>query len=378
MLTGTCLPSRGLWLPEKSIAGPFSGDKIFWHADKLAMLRDGKIPPPVGIELDITNVCNLACPYCTNTVYNSECQKTLPTDTVKQVLLDCAHMGCKAVCFTGGGEPTVHKDIGLLMEYAQELGMDTALITNATLLHRAGIPPHVLMKCEWIRISLDAHDQESYYLSKGRDHWDQVIANISALVEVKRNYIKNVGPNTHQVTIGVGYLTTPDNYKNMEQAAEAISKLGVDYLQFRPVIFMPDDDRAEMYPLGAADEIMPYIEAARQYSNSDFQVVASMPKYEDLGNKERGYSHCLGVYFSCVIGATGDTWICCHMRGYPEFSLGSVLERRFSDIWYDVQLRNEIYQRIGDFSKCMPLCRFHSTNKSLSRLNFRPAHVNFL
>ena len=38
--------------------------KLFAHLDRLAALQRGENPPPVNVEMDLSNRCSLGCEYC--------------------------------------------------------------------------------------------------------------------------------------------------------------------------------------------------------------------------------------------------------------------------------------------------------------------------
>jgi radical SAM protein with 4Fe4S-binding SPASM domain len=356
-----------LYLPKGHPAGPFSGDKILWHAAALDALRRGEVPPPITVELDLTNACNLNCPYCTNAEYRTSRRESLNLEVAAGVISELADLGTKAVTFTGGGEPLLHSGVEQLIRLAQESGMDVALITNGVRLDAVDLE-EIVWRLKWVRVSLDAWDQASYAKSKGKDHWETVVENIRALVAAKRQA-------KCETTVGLGFLTDAFTSSHFPEVARLGAKLGVDYVQARPLTFLRGDLRAAQFPESVNRSAL--VEA-RRYQTESFRVLASLPKYEDIGAAERGYTWCSGVYVSCVVGATGDVWICCHMRGNERFSLGNVRERPFADIWHDVDLRNEVYRRIGRFEECMPLCRFHAQNRLLARINWGADHVNFL
>ena len=43
-------------------------------------------------------------------------------------------MGSKAITFTGGGEPMIHKNFGEILEYTKSLGYYCGLITNGSVI----------------------------------------------------------------------------------------------------------------------------------------------------------------------------------------------------------------------------------------------------
>ena len=357
-----------LYLPTDSLAGPFSGDKILCHAEALHALMEGRVPPPITLEFDLTNVCCLNCPYCTNAAYRQEQKVSLTPPVASQTLLGLAELGAKAVTFTGGGDPLVYPEFDVMLGIAaDEAELDCALITNGVLLDNCDLR-YIVERLRWVRISLDAHDAASYKASKGADCWERVLSNIRMLVDAKRS-------TQSETTIGIGYLTDTWRWAYFPDAARVARDLGVDYIQARPLTFAPGDTRERDYPSGYSKGA---IDEAKALETDTFKVYASVPKYQDIYDADRGYKLCTGVYFSCVIGATGDIWICCHMRGMPKYSLGNVYTESFVDIWQDIDRRNAIYRRIGKFEDCMPLCRFHGQNRLLSRLNWHPMHCNFL
>src|SRR6185436_9951432 len=59
--------------------------------------------------------------------------RKITTAKAIEILDDCGSLGVKAIQFTGGGEPTVHPDHLLIFEYAQNMGLETSLVTNGVL-----------------------------------------------------------------------------------------------------------------------------------------------------------------------------------------------------------------------------------------------------
>ena len=75
-------------------------------------------------------------------------------------------MGSKAITFTGGGEPMIHKNFGEILEYTKSLGYDCGLITNGSVITEKNA--HFLIKnLKWIRFSISGGDKESYQAVQG-------------------------------------------------------------------------------------------------------------------------------------------------------------------------------------------------------------------
>ena len=120
----------------------YSQQKFAWHSKQIDALRRGEVPKPVHVQLILSDLCNQSCVWCayrSETGLSTELFKTattinpnrkIETDKAKEILDDCFDMGVKAIQFTGGGEPTVHKDHLEIFSYAQTLQLETALVTN--------------------------------------------------------------------------------------------------------------------------------------------------------------------------------------------------------------------------------------------------------
>ncbi len=116
--------------------------------------------------LEITNRCNLKCPYCyANSTFDNKSFLTL--DKIKQILKDFRDVRTTAVMLSGG-EPFLHKNISSILKYSYEIGQKVVVITNGTmitedvakLLAKYNIP---------VQLSLDSVDKKTYKKSRGLD-----------------------------------------------------------------------------------------------------------------------------------------------------------------------------------------------------------------
>jgi len=351
----------------------FRSDKIFQHLDRLQEWSQGGKPIPVTVELDPTNRCNLKCYYCSFGDYIKDDKNTLPREDMLRVISELAELGVRGITFTGGGEPLMNKHTPEAVEHARKCGMDVAFITNGIKLDEE-ITKTILKNCVWFRVSLDASNAEMY----GRMHgvspkiFDKVVNNIGMAAKLKKKM-------RSKCTLGVGYLTGEDSYAGILEATKLCKKLGVDYIQFRPVTFNNPDKEFQQHERELWHEIEPIMHEAFKEAKKGFDVLFSVAKYGDLDkpNFGRTYKQCLGQHFASVIGASGDVWVCCHLRGKPKYSLGNIKEQSFKDIWFS-EKRDKIMKSIDLKRDCMPLCRLHPQNKILWSLRGKVEHKNFL
>ena len=90
---------------------------------------------PYAVLAELSHRCPLQCPYCSNPLALEKASNELSTEDWTRVIEQAADMGILHVHFSGG-EPTVRKDLEILVEKAAEVGLYSNLITSAVLLDR--------------------------------------------------------------------------------------------------------------------------------------------------------------------------------------------------------------------------------------------------
>jgi pyrroloquinoline quinone biosynthesis protein E len=112
---------------------------------------------PLAVLLEMTHRCPLQCGYCSNPVEMERAGNELTTEEWKKVLTELAEIGVLQVHFSGG-EPTVRKDIVELVQFANDLGLYTNLITSAVLFTRDKLVALADAGLAHIQISFQAND----------------------------------------------------------------------------------------------------------------------------------------------------------------------------------------------------------------------------
>jgi MoaA/NifB/PqqE/SkfB family radical SAM enzyme len=104
------------------------------------------------VHLEISNRCNMACPYCY--VQEKEGQE-LTTEQWKAILDDLAAYGIFQITF-GGGEPTLREDLKELALHARRRGLNLCMTTNG--LNLAELGPETL--CLFNQVNVSYHGDE--------------------------------------------------------------------------------------------------------------------------------------------------------------------------------------------------------------------------
>ncbi|MCB2186170.1 MAG: radical SAM protein [Deltaproteobacteria bacterium] len=141
--------------------------------------------PPRVLMLEVTNHCNLACRFC----YNRQARRErgyLSLDLARIALDQARDLGVGELALYSTGEPLLHPELDRLTALGKERGFYTYLTTNGLALTldlgrrlaEAGL--------DSLKLSLDAGDREAYRRIKGRDAFDQVLANLAGIREISR------------------------------------------------------------------------------------------------------------------------------------------------------------------------------------------------
>lgn len=346
----------------------FNPMKVLNHWSTMNAILSGWNPPPVSCEIDLSNRCNHRCIWCMYKDFKKERNVMMPTKTVMTLIDDLSEAGVKSVTFTGGGEPLTSPDVIPVLYKAKNSGLEVGLVTNGGLMNHK-ISKTIIKTCNFVRISLDAaieYTHSTIHKPKDltRDNFNEIIKDIKTLVEMRKK-TENI------LTIGIAFLVHPKNYGEIYSATELAKEIGVDYIQLRPV-FIPGSQ-----PLVSIWQVVKEsMQKAMELADDEFHVFPILHRFDEMAKVERTFSQCRGHALLGVVGADSNVYLCCQLRGNPEFSFGSLEKESFFEIWHGKR-RQEVIRRIN-IEKCPP-CRYTKYNELLDYLSDkRRPHKNFL
>lgn len=92
----------------------------------------------LNVSIDLSNECNLNCPYCftasANSAKREKKEKYLSFDDYKEIVLQLKNAGTKTINIIGEGEPTMYPYFDQLIEFISLQGIKILLTTNGILL----------------------------------------------------------------------------------------------------------------------------------------------------------------------------------------------------------------------------------------------------
>lgn len=330
----------------------YSGLKAAWHIDRIRDLRAGKRIAPVHLQLIISDFCNQNCHFCayrmdggfTSRHFGGNPTRFIPTEKAIEILNDAKEAGVQSVQFTGGGEPTVHKDHERIFQQAWDLGFKTGLVTNGTNLKA--------WPFDWIRVSLDAGTEKTYAKVRESKLWPKVMRNLKL---------------GHSGLYGIGFVVTRENCTEILEAAEIAFAAGADYIR---VTAMFSEQGSEHYR-GKMKTIQRGIAAAKELENANFKVVDLFHhRLDDLDSGTPTVSRCGYQQFTTYIGGDQHVYRCCSTAYTPLGDVGDLSNMRFSE-W----LSHDPYTDF-DPGQCR-VCQFNQQNEVIEYMVGTPMHVEF-
>ncbi len=335
----------------KNIDGAYQPKKLLKHYDRVCSFLGGEDVIPVTVEMNITNRCNYHCPWCSEGTYrgkhaNAELDATVVIRAAES-MLSC---GVRSITWEGGGEPTLHREFNRILANLPN-GIDHGLITNGSLLHK--IPPELLNKFKYIRISFDASDREVYRKIHGVDQIDRVLENTSYVAK----YFNGI--------LGFSYIVSDDTVQGMETAAVLAKNAGAHYIQFKPML--QHNGTIAYVDMGTKlTDVMTYS------TSPSFNVFLSRFSDEEVGTPfgVRDYTFCRAHRFVGAVTATGSVELCCNLKHrFPDlFSFGNLNSLDFAAIWYGQDRKNILAKVEKDpnfIKKYCGYCRMNEFNMIL-------------
>ncbi len=342
----------------------YSPYKVLHHQDKIELLKKGEFPIPAQVQLDITNICNHNCSYCT---YRKESERAenidfqekqfIETNRLLKLLEEIKEAGVKAIIIQGGGEPFVHPGIIPVLKKINELGLELGIITNGTKIKQEHLP--FIKKASWIRFSIDAASDETYIKVQG------------CTDNIPKTIIKQIKEENPNIVIGMSFLTKPENYTEAYDFAIMAKELLVDNVRFSIVNTVNEEDIMKDYYEGYFD----LIDKASKLQTDKFRVFGLKNRKDALKNC-KNYDVCYYQHFVAVIAANGNLYPCCWTKNINEFKIGNINDMSFKEVWLSKLRMDKVLKQ--DLKKC-PSCWFDKTNELMNyHLKKDPKHVNFV
>lgn len=278
------------------------------------------LPPPIECNLDPVAECNLNCYFCITQRYLRTHReevgemRRLPLEYMSRLIDFLANWGVRGLCISGGGEPSLHKDIWKIILRAVEAGMDVAFVTNATLLTNE--LAESLMLCRWVAMSIDATDWQEYRVIKGTNLFDQAIAGVSKLAQLRER-------TGSKVDLCYKFLVLPENVDSIHRACKLAKELGVQDFHARPVDFERGDIKGARKLDFDREKVEEQFAKCHEEETRDFHVYTVTHKFDPGFHIKHDFEKCLATPLVIPILQDGNAYLCVDKKMEEKFRLGS-------------------------------------------------------
>lgn len=315
------------------------GNKIFSFYNDAKKLIKGELVTPRFISMWLTTTCDLSCSYCYFSNKNKE-RQFANTQKVKNFITEISRIGVESIEFSGGGEPTLHRDCYDIIEFAYNKGLKVGLLTNGLKFNYDKI-----MFLHYVRIGLDAHTPELYkQIKQGSElRFIDTVNNIKRLIKER----KSIYPR-----IGLKFMLNSVNYPYIFDMVDFAKSLNVDYCHFKGTH-------------SDANQLTPFQIVAVQNSIVELQSKQSNFVYGSVIKNEAKIK-CFMSPIHTVITPNGECLVCCYFY-QPKYVIGNVFTDGFIKVWYDKK-HLEIINSI-QVSECAKIdCRWNYYNSEMKEI----------
>jgi MoaA/NifB/PqqE/SkfB family radical SAM enzyme len=349
----------------------YSNLKVFNYYDHLKNLisESDIIKGPLHVRVKPTNLCNHHCWYC---CYRSDLQlgsnmqekDQISEKKMMEIVDNFVEMQVQAVTFSGGGEPFLYKYLLKTAERLEANKISFAAYSNGSRLD-GQISEYFAHHASWLRISVDAYDDQSYSKSRGVR-----LGEFSRLLKNLKNFKKFNGT----CTLSVNYVVGHDNAQFVYETVSKLIECDIDYIKISPCIISDDMIKNNNYHSSITKSVK---EQIKKLTNQIETQNIVNDAYELLNEKfEKTYNWCPYLQLLCVIGADLNVYTC-QDKAYSSLGfMGSIANKSFKQFWeYDWQK----FYRLNPSIDCKHHCVANEKNIMLHEFfKSQNKHMGFI
>jgi radical SAM protein with 4Fe4S-binding SPASM domain len=274
---------------------------------------------PLRMDLALTFRCQNNCIHC----YAGGPHETeeLSTEQWKTVMDRLHEIGVFIVTFTGG-EPTLRDDLPELLQYAQNKGIVTGLVTNGRRLKdKDYISTLEKVGLDFVQITLESHRPQVHDLiTETKGSWKETVQGIKNSVCTRIYVTTNSTLSSH-------------NAADFLETVDFIKELGVAAFGANSLIYSGKASKISeefVFPVEKLKELLPRVRDKADLLGLKFlwytptQYCQFDPVSSGLGVKS-----CTAAMVNMCVAPNGDVYPC---QSYFE-SLGNILKDDWHEIW---------------------------------------------
>ena len=143
---------------------------------------------PLQIDFELNSTCQMKCGFCLHG-HSKVKKRELSFADFCKVIDEGARYGLCSIKLNYINEPLLRSDLPRFVEYARSQGvLNVYFATNGLLLTEEMCRRLIDAKVSKIMISLDATTPETFLAMRRSKHFDEIVANIKRLIEMRQDY----------------------------------------------------------------------------------------------------------------------------------------------------------------------------------------------
>ncbi len=274
---------------------------------------------PLRMDLALTFRCQNNCIHC----YAGGPHQTeeLTTEQWKAVIDRLYDIGVFIATFTGG-EPTMREDLPELLQYAQNRGIVTGLVTNGRRLKDKGyVETLEKVGLDFVQITLESHEPKVHdSITGAKGSWKETVEGIKNVVPTKIYLTTNTTLNQYNAS---DFLETVDFIKEL-----GVAGFGCNSLIYSGKAKKISDKFA--VSTETLKELLPKVhDKANQLGLKFLWYTPTQYCSFDPVSLGLGVKSCTAAMINMCVGPNGDVYPC---QSYFE-SLGNILKDSWQNIW---------------------------------------------
>ena len=135
---------------------------------------------PSYVTVELTNYCNLRCPYCTNPT-TARSRGMMTVETARELAAQIRALSIPRVRLVGNGEPTLNPNFTTIVREFARATRFVQLVTNGQRLSDEIIDAIVTAPVHLVEISADADTKDEYEAARIGGSFDRLLDNLTRL-----------------------------------------------------------------------------------------------------------------------------------------------------------------------------------------------------